>query len=61
MLALHNFADAQVEAAPLLTELAGVELTDVLDPAAGSARVDEDGRVDGALDAYGCRWLRTGG
>jgi trehalose synthase len=61
VLALHNFADEKVEAGPLLPELAGVELTNVLDPSAGPLLVDEDGRLSVPLDAYGCRWLRTGG
>jgi glycosidase len=60
VLALHNFGDAELTAALVLPELAGTELTDVLDPGAGALRVAEDGRLEVALDGYGCRWLRTG-
>ncbi len=61
VLALHNFADTDVEAAPVLPELAGMELTDVLDPGAKPVRVAKDGRVTVPMAGYGCRWLRTGG
>jgi trehalose synthase len=59
VLALHNFGEAEVEATPLLPELAGVELVDVLDPGAGPVRVAKDGRVKVPLTGYGCRWLRN--
>ncbi len=58
VLALHNMAGKKVTAAPLLSGLADVEFTDVLDPTAKPVRADADGRVSVALDAYGCRWLR---
>jgi trehalose synthase len=61
VLALHNFADRAVEAASLLPDLAGAELTDVLEPGNAPVRVAKDGRVTIALEGYGCRWLRTGG
>jgi trehalose synthase len=61
VLALHNFADAEVEAAVLLPELAGTELTDVLEPGAAAVPVAKDGRVTVPLTGYGCRWLRSGG
>jgi trehalose synthase len=61
VLALHNFADAEVEAAMLLPELAGTELTDVLEPGAAAVPVAKDGRVTVPLTGYGCRWLRSGG
>jgi maltose alpha-D-glucosyltransferase/alpha-amylase len=61
VVALHNFGDRAVRAAPLVPDLAGATLTDVLDPAAEPVRVAEDGRLAVALDGYACRWLRTGG
>ncbi|WP_219418322.1 alpha-amylase family protein [Pseudonocardia nigra] len=59
VVALHNFADAEVVAAPLLHGLAGRELADVLHPAADPVAVGEDGRVEVTLPPYGCRWLRV--
>ncbi|QJY50839.1 trehalose synthase [Pseudonocardia broussonetiae] len=59
LIALHHFADADVEAAPVLPELAGVTLTDVLDPAAEPVVVGDDGRLTVPLGPYGCRWLRA--
>ena len=61
VLALHNFADAEVEAALSLPELAGTELTDVLEPGAAAVPVAKDGRITIPLPGYGCRWLRSGG
>jgi maltose alpha-D-glucosyltransferase/alpha-amylase len=61
VLALHNFGDAEVEAALLLPELAGTELTDVLEPGAAAVPVAKDGRITVPLPGYGCRWLRSGG
>ena len=61
VLAVHNLADRDVTAAPLVPELAGAELVDVLDPDADPVRVGKDGRVTVPLAGYGCRWLRTGG
>jgi trehalose synthase len=61
VLALHNFADTEVEAAVLLPELAGTELTDVLEAGATPVPVAKDGRVTVPLTGYGCRWLRGGG
>jgi hypothetical protein len=58
VLALHNMASKKVTAAPLLTGLADVEFSDVLDPTAPPVRADEEGRVKVELEAYGCRWLR---
>ena len=43
----------------MLPDLAGAELTDVLDPAAGPVPVAEDGRATVDLPPYGCRWLRS--
>lgn len=60
VLALHNFADAEVVAAPVLAGLAGAELVDVLDPAGKPVRLDEEGRAEITMAPYGCRWLRTG-
>ncbi|MBC8092119.1 MAG: trehalose synthase [Pseudonocardia sp.] len=60
VLALHNFSDAAVDAVPVLKELAGVVLTDVLDPTADPVEIDGDGRATVPLAPYGCRWLRTG-
>jgi glycosidase len=57
---LHNFADADVDAAPVVTELAGAQLTDVLDPTAEPVPVGDDGRLAVTLPPYGCRWLRSG-
>jgi glycosidase len=59
VVALHNFGDRPVQATPLVPDLAGVTLTDVLDPAARPVRVAKDGRITVPLDGYGCRWLRT--
>jgi trehalose synthase len=61
VVALHNLADAEVVATPLLTGLAGATLTDVLDPAADPVTADDEGRATVKLPAYGCLWLRTGG
>ena len=51
IVALHNFADAEVDAAPVLQGLAGAELTDVLDPRAKSGAVPEDGTTAVTLAA----------
>jgi maltose alpha-D-glucosyltransferase/alpha-amylase len=59
VVALHNFADADVEAAPVLADLAGAQLTDVLDPRAKPVPVADDGRLAVPLPPYGCRWLRS--
>jgi maltose alpha-D-glucosyltransferase/alpha-amylase len=59
VVAMHNFADAEIEAAPVLTGLAGAQLTDVLDPRAEPVRVADDGRLTVALPAYGGRWFRS--
>jgi maltose alpha-D-glucosyltransferase/alpha-amylase len=59
VVALHNLGDDPVEATPVLPGLAGVELTDVLDPRAEPVRVDGDGRAAVPLAPYGCRWLRS--
>ncbi|MCU1664857.1 MAG: alpha amylase catalytic region [Pseudonocardia sp.] len=61
VVALHNFADVEVEAVPVLQGLAGVELTDVLDPRADPVRVGDDGTISVTLPPYGCRWLRYAG
>jgi maltose alpha-D-glucosyltransferase/alpha-amylase len=58
VIVLHNLADADVTAAPLLTDLAGATLVDVLDPGADPVPVDDEGRVAVSLEPYGCRWLR---
>jgi maltose alpha-D-glucosyltransferase/alpha-amylase len=58
VVALHNFADAEVEAVPVLQGLAGAELTDVLDPRADPVRVGDDGTISVTLPPYGYRWLR---
>jgi trehalose synthase len=58
VLALHNMASRKVTAAPLLTGLADVEFSDVLDPSAAPVRADKEGRVKVELEAYGCRCLR---
>lgn len=60
VVALHNLADADVEAAPVLTGLEGAVLTDVLDPAAETVWVGKDGTAAVPLGPYGCRWLRAG-
>jgi trehalose synthase len=60
VVALHNFADSEVEVALGLDGLARRELADVLDPAAGPVAVDDDGRAAIKLPPYGCRWLRAG-
>jgi maltose alpha-D-glucosyltransferase/alpha-amylase len=57
---LHNFADADVDASPVLPDLAGAQLTDVLDTRAEPVLVADDGRVTVTLPPYGCRWLRSG-
>ncbi|MCU1628445.1 MAG: trehalose synthase [Pseudonocardia sp.] len=59
VVALHNLADAEVRAAPVLAGPPGAELVDVLDPAAKPVRLDEEGRAALVLAPYGCRWLRT--
>ena len=59
VVALHNLADAEVRAAPVLAGSPGAELVDVLDPAAKPVRLDEEGRPALVLAPYGCRWLRT--
>jgi trehalose synthase len=59
VVALHHFADTEVEAAPVLTGLAGKQLHDVLDPRAEPVPVDADGRLALTLAPYGCRWLRA--
>jgi maltose alpha-D-glucosyltransferase/alpha-amylase len=59
VVALHNLADADVEAAPVLPDLAGARLTDVLDPRAKPITVADDGRLAVTLEPYGCRWLRS--
>jgi trehalose synthase len=59
VVAMHNFADAEIEAAPVLTGLAGAQLTDVLDPRAEPVRVADDGRLTVGLPAYGGRWFRS--
>jgi maltose alpha-D-glucosyltransferase/alpha-amylase len=56
---LHNFADAEVEAAPVLPDLGGARLSDVLDPRAEPVPVAGDGRMALTLPPYGCRWLRS--
>jgi len=60
VLALHNLADADATAVPLLPDLAGAELVDVLDPRAEPVRVADDGRLVVPLAPYACRWLRAG-
>jgi hypothetical protein len=59
VVALHNLADADADVAPVLPDLAGVQLTDVLDPRAKPVPVAEDGRLAVTLPPYGCRWLRS--
>jgi glycosidase len=59
VVALHNFADAEVRAAPVLQGLTDTELTDVLDPRTDPVKVAEDGKLEVTLPPYGCRWLRT--
>jgi trehalose synthase len=59
LVALHNLAGRGTTAEPVLTGLAGRELTDVLDPSADPVPVDDDGRIAVDLPAYGCRWLRA--
>jgi maltose alpha-D-glucosyltransferase/alpha-amylase len=59
VVALHNFADADLDAAPVLPDLAGTQLTDVLDPRAKPVPVADDGRLAVTLPPYGCRWLRS--
>jgi trehalose synthase len=59
VVALHNLADTDVEAAPVLADLAGAQLTDVLDPRAKPVPVADDGRLAVTLPPYGCRWLRS--
>jgi maltose alpha-D-glucosyltransferase/alpha-amylase len=58
VVALHNFADAEVDAVPVLQELAGLEITDVLDPRTEPMRAGKDGMISVTLPPYGCRWLR---
>jgi trehalose synthase len=58
VVALHNFADAEVDAVPVLHELAGLEITDVLDPRTEPMRAGKDGTISVTLPPYGCRWLR---
>ena len=60
VVALHNLADAEVRAAPVLQGVAGVALTDVLDRRAEPVPVADDGRLEVTLPPYGCRWLRAG-
>jgi trehalose synthase len=59
VVALHNLADADVTAAPVVPDLAGATLVDVLDPDAAPVTVDEDGVIAVPLAPYGCRWLRS--
>jgi maltose alpha-D-glucosyltransferase/alpha-amylase len=59
VVALHNLADAEVRAAPVLAGPPGAELVDMLDPAAEPVRLDEEGRAALVLAPYGCRRLRT--
>jgi maltose alpha-D-glucosyltransferase/alpha-amylase len=59
VVALHNLADAEVRAAPVLAGPPGAELVDVHDPAAEPVRLDEEGRAALVLAPYGCRRLRT--
>jgi trehalose synthase len=61
VVALHNFADVEVEAAPTLQGLAGAELVDVLDPRGDPVQVADDGTISVTLPPYGCRWLRCAG
>jgi trehalose synthase len=58
IIALHNFADEEVDATPVLQGLSRSELTDVLDPRAKSVRSRKDGTISVTLPPYGCRWLR---
>jgi glycosidase len=58
IVALHNFAGEEVDAAPVLQGLSRLELTDVLDPRAKSVRSRKDGTISVTLPPYGCRWLR---
>ncbi|MCY7341390.1 MAG: alpha-amylase family protein [Pseudonocardia sp.] len=58
VLVLHNLADADTVATPLVPELAGSILTDVLDPRAEPVRIADDGRAAVPLPPYACRWLR---
>jgi trehalose synthase len=58
IVALHNFADEEVDAAPVLQGLPRLELTDVLDPRAKPVRSRKDGTISVTLPPYGCRWLR---
>ncbi len=59
VVAMHNLADTEVAAAPLLADLAGRRLVDVLDASAEPAVVDAEGRLSVTLPPYGCCWLRT--
>ncbi len=59
LVALHNLGDKKASVALVLTGLAGRELRDVLDPAADPVPVDDEGRIEVDLAAYGCRWLRV--
>ncbi|GAA3112127.1 alpha-amylase family protein [Pseudonocardia yunnanensis] len=58
VVALHNFADQEVVAAPVLQGLSRLVLTDVLDPRAKPVRSRKDGTISVTLPPYGCRWLR---
>jgi maltose alpha-D-glucosyltransferase/alpha-amylase len=59
VVALHNFGDSKVSAAPVLAGLAGRELHDVLDPTADPVTADDEGRIELDLGPYGYRWLRA--
>jgi maltose alpha-D-glucosyltransferase/alpha-amylase len=58
VVALHNFADAEIDAAPVVPALADMELVDVLDPRRDPVKVGDDGTIAVTLPPYGCRWLR---
>ncbi|HVL85700.1 MAG TPA: alpha-amylase family protein [Pseudonocardia sp.] len=59
VLALHNLAREEATAVLTLSGLAGYDLHDVL-TRADPLTVGKDGRIEVALEPFGCRWLRAG-
>ena len=59
IVALHNFADAEVTAALPLSGLAETALYDVLAADGSTEKVGADGTLTVTLPPYGYRWLRS--
>ncbi|GII78484.1 trehalose synthase [Sphaerisporangium rufum] len=58
VLALHNFADAEIECELTLDGLDDSKiLTDVL--VDGATKISPEGRITVRLEPYGCRWMRA--